>query len=43
MSRAVFARDWKQARRRRLADIWFSRILEVLCVAVCTVMLALSW
>ena len=42
MSREVFARDWKQS-RRRLADIWFSRILEVLCVAVCTVMLALSW
>jgi hypothetical protein len=43
MSRAVFSRDWKQARRRRLADIWFSRILEAICVAACVVMMALSW
>lgn len=42
MSREVFAKDWKQA-RRRLADVWFSRIMEALCVAACVVMLALQW
>lgn len=43
MSREVFIRDWKQARRYRLADVWFSRIMEALCVAACVVMMALSW
>jgi hypothetical protein len=43
MSRDVFARDWRAQRRRALSDIWFGRIMEALCIAVCTVMLALSW
>lgn len=42
MSREVFARDWKQSRRRP-SDYWLSRIMEALCVAACVVMMALSW
>jgi hypothetical protein len=42
-SREVFIRDWKAQRRRRLSDLWFSRIMEAICVAACVVMLALSW
>lgn len=43
MSREVFRRDWKAQRMRRLSDYWFSQILEAICVAVCVVMMALSW
>lgn len=43
MSREVFIRDWKAARRTRLSDMWFGRIMEAVCVAACVVMMALSW
>ena len=43
MNREVFRRDWKAERRARLSDLWLSRILEAICVAVAVLMLALQW
>ncbi len=43
MSREVFARDWRERRQRKISELWFSRIMEAICVAACVVMMALSW
>jgi hypothetical protein len=40
MSREVFRTDWKAAKKRK--SLWFEYLLELICVFVVTMMLAIQ-